>query len=210
MKYEIGIEDDHQLFSKSLTILLEGFNNFIVTIDVTNGTDLQVRLPAMPRPPDIILLDVNMPGMGGICCAEWLTANYPIIKVAALTMNDTDAAALGMIKAGCCSYLLKNTHPNELERALTEIAEKGFYNANNHINFKRLIRTSENYGGITEAEKKFLQYACSDFTYRHIAMLMNVTSRTVESYRARVFVKLNVQSRTGMAMEALKRGLVEL
>lgn len=210
MKYEIGIVDDHQLFTKSLTVLLEGFNHFIVTIDVTNGADLQQRLATMPRQPDIILLDVNMPGMGGIECAEWLTANYPAIKLAALTMNDTDSAVLAMIKAGCCSYLLKNTHPNELERALTAIAEDGYYNADSHINFKRLIRNQENYAGITEVEKKFLQYACSDFTYRHIAILMNVTSRTVESYRASVFVKLNVQSRTGMAMEALKRGLVEL
>jgi DNA-binding NarL/FixJ family response regulator len=210
MKYKIGIVDDHQLFSKSLTVLLEGFKHFVVTIDVPGGHELQQRLAAMPDPPDIILLDVNMPGMSGVACAEWLTKHYPAIKVAALTMNDTDSAVLAMIKAGCCSYLLKNTHPNELERALTEIAEKGYYNSDSNINFKRLIRTDENYAGITEAEKKFLQYACTDFTYRRIAMLMNVSNRTVETYRASVFVKLNVQSRTGMAMEALRRGLVEL
>lgn len=210
MKYEIGIVDDHQLFSKSLTVLLESFKNFVVTIDVTDGLGLQKSLQALSRPPDIILLDVNMPVMGGIECAQWLTDNYPTIKVAALTMNDTDAAVLAMIKSGCCSYLLKNTHPNELERALTAIAEQGYYNSDSNINFKRLIRSNDNYAGITEAEKKFLQYACSDFTYHHIAILMNVSDRNVESFRASLFSKLNVQSRTGMAMEALRRGLVEL
>lgn len=210
MKYEIGLVDDHQLFSKSLTSLLEEFRNFTVTIDAASGPELQRRLATMPRQPDIILLDVNMPDMSGVECASWLSANYPAIKVAALTMNDTDSAVLAMIKAGCCSYLLKNIHPNELERALTEIAERGYYNSDSNINFKRLMRAEEHDAGITDAEKKFLQYACSDFTYPHIAMLMNVTSRTVESYRASVFVKLNVHSRTGMAMEALRRGLVEL
>lgn len=210
MKYEIGIVDDHQLFSKSLTMLLESFKNFVVTVDVTGGTELQQRLGTIPNIPDIILLDVNMPDMGGVECALWLTEHYPSIKVAALTMNDTDTAVVAMIKAGCCSYLLKNTHPNELERALTEIAEKGYYHSESNINFQRLIRAGDNSAGITEAEKKFLQYACSDFTYHHVAMLMNVSDRTVESYRASVFAKLGVQSRTGMAMEALRRGLVEL
>lgn len=210
MKYEIGIVDDHQLFSKSLGILIDGFKNFTLTLDVTSGKQLQQQLASIPKIPDIILVDVNMPGMGGIECAEWLTEHYPSIKLAALTMNDTDTAVLSMIKAGCCSYLLKSTHPNELERALLEIVENGYYNSDSNINFKRLIRTDTNYAGVTDIERKFLQFACSDYTYHHVASLMNVTDRTVESYRASVFAKLKVQSRTGMAMEALRRGLVEL
>jgi DNA-binding NarL/FixJ family response regulator len=210
MKYQVGIVDDHLLFSKSLTLMLESFTHFTVTIDVTSGEELQRRLSQMPQQPDIILLDVNMPNMGGVECATWLADNYPAIKVAALTMNDTDMAILAMIKAGCCSYMLKNTHPNELERALTYIAEKGYYNSDNNINFKKLLRLHDDYAGLTELEKKFLQFACSDFTYRQIAMLMNVSTRTIETCRMNVFHKLNVQSRTGMAMEALRRGLVEL
>lgn len=210
MKYEIGIADDHQLFSKSLSLMLESFSHFTVTVDVTSGEELQRRLPQMPRQPDIILLDVNMPGMSGIECAAWLAEQYPAIKVAALTINDTDMAVLAMIRAGCCSYLLKNTHPNELERALTSIAEKGYYNSDHTINFKKLLRSSENYAGLTDLERQFLQYACSDFTYRQIAMLMKLPARTIETYRMNVFQKLQMQSRTGMAMEAIRRGLVEL
>lgn len=210
MKYAVGIVDDHRLFSNSLTLMLESFSLFCVTLDVNSGEQMQQRLATIEDKPDIILLDVSMPGMSGIECARWLATHYPLIKVAALTMNDTDAAVLAMIQAGCCSYLLKNTHPNELERALTQIAEKGYYNANSDINFKKLVRTAGNYAGITEPERQFLQYACTDFTYRHIAALMNVSNRTVESYRASVFAKVKVQSRTGMAMEALRRGLVDL
>ena len=210
MKYEVGIVDDHQLFSKSLGMMLDSFPNFSVSIDVTSGEQLQQRLKVISHLPDIILLDVNMPVMSGIECAAWLTQHYPAIKVAALSMNDTDNAVISMVKAGCCGYLLKNTHPNELEKALLEIAAKGYYNADSSINFKRLIRSDADAVQLTDTERKFLQSACSDLTYRHIAGLMHVTERTIETYRVSLFAKLQVQSRTGMAMEALRRGLVEL
>ena len=82
MKYEVGIVDDHQLFSKSLTLMLESFTNFTVTLDVSSGKELQRRLVQLPQQPDIILLDVNMPSMSGVECATWLAAHYPTIKVA--------------------------------------------------------------------------------------------------------------------------------
>ncbi len=208
MKYKVGIVDDHQLFAKSLAMMLESFNDFTVTILVTSGPMLQQQLLNPASVPDIILLDVNMPDMSGIECAQWLSDNYDI-KVAALTMNDTDTAVLGMIKAGCCSYLFKNTHPNELEKALLEIMHAGYYNSDSNINFKRLIRADASLK-ITAMEKEFLQYACSDYTYAKIASVMKVSPRTVESYRCNMFAKLNVQSRTGMAMEAVRRGLVLL
>ena len=210
MKYQVGIVDDHQLFTGSLTLMLESFASFTVTLDVTSGEELQRRLGQLTQQPDIILLDVNMPSMSGVECATWLAANYPAIKVAALTINDTEMAILAMIRAGCCSYLLKNTHPNELEKALTSIAENGYYNSEITIDFKKILRVNDSVTGFTDLERKFLKYACSDFTYKQIAMMMNTPLRTIETCRMNVFDKLNVQSRTGMAMEALRRGLVDL
>ncbi|MGC4102476.1 response regulator [Ferruginibacter sp.] len=210
MKYEIGVVDDHQLFSKSLCMMLESFPGFKVTIDVTSGDELQRRLSQIPQPPDIILLDVNMPGMGGIECAKWLAQNYPAIRVAALTINDTDIAVLSMIRAGCCAYLLKSAHPNELEKALLFIAQEGYYNAGGNINFKRLMDTEKYYSGITEREMEFLQHACSDFTYDQIAMMMQLSSRVIETCRNNLFQKLKVQSRTGLVLEGLRRGLINL
>jgi DNA-binding CsgD family transcriptional regulator len=83
-------------------------------------------------------------------------------------------------------------------------------NSDRPLDFKKLLRVHDNYAGLTELERKFLKHACSDFTYRQIAMLMNISARTIETCRMHVFQKLNVQSRTGMAMEALRRGLVDL
>ncbi|MEO8173829.1 MAG: response regulator transcription factor, partial [Sediminibacterium sp.] len=137
MKTPIGIVDDHQLFLKSLSLMLKSFKEYDVVVEAVNGKELQEKIQHCPVLPSIMLIDVNMPVMNGIETAKWLTANYPQTKLVALSMNDSDTVIIDMIKAGCCAYLLKETHPDELEKALQEIHNKGFYNADaSNINFR--------------------------------------------------------------------------
>ncbi|MEO6845502.1 MAG: response regulator transcription factor [Ginsengibacter sp.] len=213
MKIRIGIIDDHQLFSKSLTLMLQSLDNYEVIIEASNGKDLQEKIANLGNHqlPEIMLIDVNMPVMGGIETAEWVNLKYPSIKLVALSQNDSEKTIIGMIKAGCCAYLLKDTHPNELEKALNEIHSKGFYNADaSNINFRRLLEYERDALKITDREKIFLQLACSDKTYKQIASEMHLSERTIDGYRESLFQKLNVQSRVGMALEAIRRELVTL
>ena len=129
----------------------------------------------------------------------------------ALSQNDGDKTIIGMIKAGCCAYLLKDTHPNELEKALDEIYTKGYYNADvSNINYRRLLQFEKDSLNITEKEKIFLKFVCSDMTYKQIAFEMGLSERTVDGYRESLFHKLKVQSRVGLALEAIRRELVML
>lgn len=209
MKIKIGIVDDHQLFLKSLALMLQSFNNYDVVIEASNGKNLQEKIENEKNIPEIMLIDVNMPVMDGIATATWLNEKYPSIKLVALSQNDGDRAIISMLKAGCCAYLLKDTHPNELEKALNEIYDKGFYNADaSNINFRRFLKLEKESVNITEKEKKFLQLACSDMTYREIAGILNLSERTIEGYRESLFQKLNVQSRVGLVLEAIRRELV--
>ncbi len=161
--------------------------------------------------PEIILIDVNMPVMDGVAVASWLSKEFPLIKPAALSQNDSDKAIISMIKAGCCAYFLKDTHPEELNKALDEIYNKGYYNAEvSNINFRRLLQFEKDALSISEKEKIFLQYSCSDMTYKQIAAQMNLSERTIDGYRESLFQKLNVQSRVGMALEAIRKELVKL
>lgn len=211
MKISIGIVDDHQLFLKSLSLMLQSFNNYDVVIEAANGKDLQEKMSDKKNVPEIMLIDVNMPVMDGIATATWVNQNYPSVKLVALSQNDGDKTIIGMIKAGCCAYLLKDTHPNELEKALHEIYTKGFYNADvSNINYRRLLQFEKDSLNITDKEKIFLQYACSDMTYKQIAAKMNLSERTIDGYRESLFHKLKVQSRVGLALEAIRRELVTL
>lgn len=211
MEYEVAILDDHQLFTKSLEMMVNSFRNFAVTLEAHSGAELQQKINLLGKSPDILLLDVSMPSMNGHEVAAWMTTYYPSVKIAAVTMNDADKSILEMIKAGCCSYMLKNIHPIELEKSLLEIAEKGYYNADaTNINFRRLLTAGRQEIQLTDRELAFLKFACSDDTYKRVAANMGVTVRTVDGYRDSIFKKFKVESRTGMVLEAVRKGLVIL
>lgn len=213
MKVSVAIVDDHQLFLKSLALMLSGFDHYVVTIEALNGKDLQQKIKIAAVPPQIILVDVNMPVMDGMETTAWLHKNYPGIKLVALSVNDSDHAIIGMIRAGCCAYLLKDIHPVELEKALDEVYHKGFYNADaGNINYRRLMMYEDKNDPlyITEKEKQFLQYACTEMSYKQIASLMSVAERTIDGYRDSLFLKFDVHSRVGLVLEAVKRELVRL
>lgn len=213
MKITIAVADDQQLFLKSLCTLIDTFESFKTVTDAVNGDDLLKKLERLKKLPDILVIDVNMPVMDGPAAAQLIAKKYPSIKMVALSMKDDDNSVIGMLRAGCCSYLLKDIHPDELEKALLEISEKGFYNADAYnINYRRLIKLANQGVGLvlTEKEKLFLRLSCSDLTYRQIATMMGVAERTVDGYRESLFHKLKVQSRVGMVLEGLRQNLVTL
>lgn len=213
MKIKVGLVDDHQLFLKSLHLMLDSFKVYEVVVEALHGEALKQKLKTGSSIPDIMLVDVNMPVMDGIATCKWLSETYPAMKLIALSMNDTDTAIIEMMKAGCCAYLLKDTHPNELEKALQEVTEKGYYNADaSNINFRRLLLKSNEQPTLvlTEKEKLFLTYACSELTYKQIAAEMNLSERTIDGYREALFQKFHVQSRVGLCLEALRKGFAKL
>jgi DNA-binding NarL/FixJ family response regulator len=209
----IGIVDDHQLFLKSLGLLITSIGDMEVSLEALDGKDLINKLQTAKVLPDIMLIDVNMPVMDGRSTAAYIHKHYPQIKLVALSMKNDDSSVLGMLREGCCAYLLKDIHPNELEKAIHEIDKNGYYNADAaNLNFRRLLLQSrkEESMHLTDREKQFIQLACSDLTYKQIANDMHVSERTVDGYREALFGKLNVQSRVGLALEAIRRNLATL
>ncbi len=212
MKINIGLVDDHQLFSKSLELMLASFKGFEVVVDARNGVDLQKKMKTISTLPNVMLIDVNMPMMNGVQTAKWIKENFPDIKLAALSMNDNEQSIIDMFRAGCCAYLFKDTHPNDFELALHQIFEKGYYNSDHHhLNYSKLVANQHSDAfQLTEKEMEFLTLACSDKTYKQVAVIMKLSERTVDGYREALFRKFNVQSRTGMALEAIRRGLIKV
>jgi DNA-binding NarL/FixJ family response regulator len=209
----IGILDDHQLFVKSLGMLIDSINGCEVVVDALSGQELIGKLRLPQHQPEVLLIDVNMPEMDGPQVAAIVGQNYPQIKMVALSMKADDQTILRMLRAGCSAYLLKDIHPSELEKAIFEIDKKGYYNADAcNLNFRRLLlqRESEPEKRFSQRELTFLQLACSDLTYKEIASSMVVSERTVDGYRDSLFQKLSVQSRVGMALEAIRLNLVHL
>lgn len=211
MKIHIGLVDDHQLFSKSLTLLINTFKDCEVILNARNGKDLQEKFETQSQRPDIILMDVEMSMMNGLETTRWLKKTYPAIRVIALSMNAQEQIIIDMIKAGCCSYLLKETAPEELEHALHEVYRKNYYNSELSKSYLSTLMTNqEGLIQFNDREREFLNLACTELTYRQIAAQMNLTERTIDGYRESIFKKLNTISRTGMVLEAVRRGLVTI
>jgi len=210
MKNTIVIVDDHVLIADALKNIISNFNHFEVLYTCENGKDLQEKFKSKAI-PNIVLLDVSMPIMDGFDTSLWLKENHSEILVMALSMQDDDQSLIKMIKNGAKGYMLKNIYPTDLELALTGLVEKGQYFpdwaaskvfasiSDNTISGK--LKTN-----LSEREIEFLKYSTSEMTYKEISEKMFCSPRTIENYRDSLFEKLDLKSRVGLAVFALKNG----
>ncbi|WP_312075324.1 response regulator transcription factor [Chryseobacterium sp.] len=213
MKKTIVLVDDHILIAKALEGIIDNFKDFEVIYCAENGQDLIDKFTANRRLPNIILLDISMPVMNGFETVKWLSENHPEIKVMALSMQGDDYSVIKMIKNGAKGYLLKNTHPKDLEIALTKLSEEGFYYPDwaSKIIFSNLNgeQKSDKSVKISDREKEFLKYTVTELSYKEIAVEMQCSPRTVESYRDTLCEKFDLKTRVGLALFALKNGFAE-
>lgn len=209
-KINIAIVDDHTLFRNGVAALMNEFEELNVIFGADNGEQMQQNLGKFPL-PDIILMDINMPVMDGYKATAWLKETHPKIKVLALSMFDDEKAVIGMIKSGACGYVLKESKPREVLEAIKIIFSKGVY-INELVSGKLLysIANQENAPLFSAKEIEFLKLCCSELTYKEIADRMCVSPRTVDNYRESLFQKLNLKSRTGLVLYAIKNQLIQL
>lgn len=124
-------------------------------------------------------------------------------------MQNDEQSVIKMIRNGAKSYLLKNTHPRDLEIALNKLVDDGYYYPEwvSKIIFANINGTaSSSVSKLTEREKEFLKYTITEMNYKEIAELMCCSPRTIESYRDHLFEKLGLKTRVGLAVYAIKNG----
>lgn len=204
----LALVDDHILFRKSMAVLLELMGSFQVVFQGSNGKELIAYLEKQSG-PDLILLDVSMPIMNGPETCRWISKHCKETKVIALSMLRSETVIISMLTNGASAYLLKDTEPEELKRILIEVHENGF--GHNEMVPRLSYRPNPLLPILlNEQEKLFIQWACTDKTHKEIADMLNVSPRTVDGYRDSVFKKLQVNSRVGIVLYALRNGIVPL
>ncbi|MFC6860223.1 response regulator transcription factor [Zunongwangia atlantica] len=202
MSKSIIIVDDHVLFGQSLKGLVDSFDGYRIKAVYKNGKELQDNLRKMDLRPDLILLDVRMPVMDGLQTMQWLKQEFPKQKAMALTMEDDEEILLKMLSFGCRGYLLKDIDPDKFKKALDSVTDTGYYIDKEVMEeLERKERAKEQF---TDREIEFLKYVCTEMTYKEIAAEMNLSPKTIDGYRESLFVKLDIKSRVGLAVYAIK------
>jgi two-component system invasion response regulator UvrY len=212
---KIAMADDHVLLRDALAVVINSFEHCKVILLADNGRDLLEHMQK-DNLPDLVILDLNMPEMDGYETAKRLRINYPSIYVLVLTMYDSEISLLRMLQAGARGFLKKDIHPSELRLAIQSVMAAGYFysqqSAGKLVNIfkKDLSGNHAERSGLSDNELTFLKLASTDMTYKEIATTMEISPRTVDNYRDSLFMKLNVKSRVGLAIYAVKSGVVTL
>ena len=206
----IAIADDHAVVRDSISNMVSGLGTFKVTIKAGNGKELIEQLKKADPFPEICILDIQMPVMNGYDAMEYIRAYWPELKVLVLSMLEDEFAIIRMLKLGACGYLSKASDLEELQKALVYIHEKGYYSSEFIAsNYFRSIKSGKSpTGGFTERQMEFLKYCCTELSMKEIADKMSISTSTALSYRNALCDKLNLTTRQGLAIYAIKSGIV--
>lgn len=211
-KIKVAIADDHKMVSKAIENMISSNEKMEVIINANNGEKLMEEIAAAEVKPDIVLMDINMPFKNGIEATQELSHKFPQIRVIALTMEDNENVIIKMLRAGAKGYLLKDMTPDILFKAIETVYEKGvFYTdvmTQSLLRIKSEDKAVKNLlSELKEKELEFIRHACTEMTYREIAELMGLSPKTIDGYRDSVFAKIDVKSRVGIVLFAMKNGL---
>lgn len=216
-KIKIALADDHNLFRKGMASVLSNIQDFELVLEASNGQELIDKINR--RPPDVVLLDLEMPVMDGIAATEHLREHYPDVKIIMLTMHDEDRFVLHLLEKGVSGYILKDSDLGEVEKAVHQVMEDGVY-LNDFVSKvmhrkmtskTTVVKNPTLYNSkvlLSEREKEILKLICEGLSTIEISEKVFLSPRTVEGHRLRILEKTGTKNTAGMVAFAFKNNLV--
>ncbi len=213
---KIALVDDHVVIRNGLKELIEKLGPYKVQGEYNNGKELIDSFEIMQE-PDLIIMDITMPGMNGDEAISILNEKNISSPVLILTLNEDENKAIQLFRMGVRGYLRKNCTAAIMKEALDEIFRCGYYH-NELLSFA--LKTSDRpykkteqeliLEKLTSREREFLKLICheEEYTYDQIAGIMGVQYRTVDGYREDIFDKFGIKSKTGLVLFILRHELL--
>jgi DNA-binding NarL/FixJ family response regulator len=214
----VALVDDHELLRTGLAAMINSFEGYKVVMEANNGQQFIEKINSLKTHPDIVLLDITMPQMDGYETSQWIKAHLSQTKVLVLSMLENDTAIIRMLKNGARGYILKDSKPKVFKEALDGIRDSGYFinelvssKLMHYINHEEVFDSdSFALNNLNDNEITFLKWICTEKTYKEIADEMCLSPRTIDTYRDNLFKKLDVKTRVGLAIFAIKNGIVNI
>ncbi len=210
MAVDVLLADDHMVVRQAITALLESDGECKVVGEAGNGREA-VRL-AQQLHPDVVVLDITMPVLNGLEAAREIHSSWPDIRTILLTIHTEDSFVLDALEAGVRGYVVKTQTGSELTQAIREVT-RGFLYVSPHASRALvdafLAKTTPVPTELTDRERQVLRLTAEGKTAREIANMLGFSARTVDSHRARIMYKLDINDRSGLVRYALRQGLVQ-
>ena len=213
-KINVCIVDDHNLFRKAMINLIKVFPRVSEVTEAANGRDFIEQ--GKEKWPDVVLLDLEKPRMNGVETVEYLVPNAPDVKIIILTQHDSERYMLHMLELGVHSFLLKNTNPDELERAIYAVVDKDFYQNDLLASVIRKSLQSKLRSGrpqvdmaLSEREREIVLLICEELTHQEIGKKLSLSEFTVRNHHRNILTKLGLKKTIGLVRYAYEHGLIE-
>jgi DNA-binding NarL/FixJ family response regulator len=207
------VADDHALFRAGIRKLLQSFEGIDVVGEAADG-DEALRLCATER-PDVLLMDIAMPGLNGVEAAARLTRDAPRPRVIILSMHTGQEHVLRAIRAGAAGYLLKDATPAELEAAVRAVARGEVYLSPSISRYlvddyvRRAGSDASPLDRLTPRQREVLQLIAEGNTTKAIATRLGLSVKTVETHRAQLMDRLETRELAGLVRLAVRLGIVQ-
>jgi len=202
MKIKIAIIDDQDLFREGLKLILSQIDNFEVIFDTSNGYEFIDFL--QNNKPDIVLMDINMPKIDGIETTKRAISIFTDLKIIALTLFSDLTHFTLMQNAGVKGFINKNIKKNDLQQAINQVYEDGYYFSSEIMKLLALKTNSINTNNFTTREIDVLKLVCNGFTSNKISEKLFISIKTVEVHRTNIFAKAKVKNVAELIIWAIK------
>ena len=215
-KIKIILADDHRMLRDGLKSLLSD-SDFIQIIDeASSGMELLEILKN--KQPDVIMMDITMPGMSGIEATQQITKLYPAVKILILSMHTNEEFVINSFKAGAKAYLPKDASQEELLDAITILYNGGEYYSKlisdnflkNYIKNSRVDQNLIENEELTQREIEVLKLASKGLCNKEIAEKLFISSKTVDVHKNHIMQKLKLKNTVEMVLYAVKNGIIEV
>lgn len=210
-KIKTIIVDDHKLFRKGLSLILNSMKNIEVISEASDGSEFLEKINNIK--PDLVLMDIKMPKLDGITATKQALNKYPDLKVIVLSMHNDADYYTRMLDAGVKAFVMKNSDPEELKQAIDLVIEgKNFYSQEILLSMVKNFQDEMKSDTIklSQRESEVLKYICHGYSNNQIAEKMYLSPRTIETHRANLLSKTGTKNSIQLVVYAIKNKLYNI